>query len=197
MANNIDTECRTHAGDWQLDPVDLSTLQTLTANANATYAANSDLSTKNRITVTNKQYAFAELKQFLSFFIKTLLGNRHVPEEVLTVMGLPSRKRHSRLPLPAPTDAPVISVTRLHDEMRVYASRPKHGHPVGAVKHYGFMLRWKKEDGDYQIAISTRRSHTLRFEQADERKRILLSAAWVNPRLQPGPWSDEIMEIVG
>jgi hypothetical protein len=197
MANNINTECTAHAGNWQLDPADLSALQALTANANTAYAANSNLSTKNRITVAEKQYAFAELKRFLSFFIKTLIGNKHIPDEALTVMELPPRKRHFRLPLPPPTDAPVISVVRLHDEMRVYVSRPKHDHPVGAVKHHGFMLRWKKEDDDYQTVISTRRSHTLCFERADERKRVLLSAAWVNPRLQPGPWSEEIMEIVG
>jgi hypothetical protein len=39
--------------------------------------------------------------------------------------------------------------------------------------------------------------HTLLFEQADEAKRIFLSAAWMNPRLEEGPWSEEFSEIVG
>jgi hypothetical protein len=36
-----------------------------------------------------------------------------------------------------------------------------------------------------------------RREYEDRGKEVFLSAAWVNPRLEPGPWSDEITEIVG
>lgn len=35
------------------------------------------------------------------------------------------------------------------------------------------------------------------LQQADETKRVILSAAWVNPRLQPGPWSNDVTEVIG
>jgi hypothetical protein len=60
------------------------------------------------------------------------------------------------------------------------------------------MLRYKIEgDADYRTVISTRLHHTLFFEQIDEGKRISLSAAWVNPRLEPGPWCEEMAEVIG
>jgi hypothetical protein len=60
------------------------------------------------------------------------------------------------------------------------------------------MLRYKKEgDADYKTVVSTRLHHTLFFERDDEGKRVTLSAAWVNPRLEAGPWSDEISEVIG
>jgi hypothetical protein len=39
--------------------------------------------------------------------------------------------------------------------------------------------------------------HTLFFEPEEEGKRILLKAAWVNHRMEAGPWSNEISEIIG
>jgi hypothetical protein len=33
-------------------------------------------------------------------------------------------------------------------------------------------------------------------DRSDETRRIILSAAWVNPRLQEGPWSDGIAEVI-
>jgi hypothetical protein len=96
----------------------------------------------------------------------------------------------------------VLSVKKQHDEITVYAARPEHDHPtagVGPEHYHGFALRYKVEgEGEVEkTVISTRLHQTLFFERADEGKRITLSAAWVNPRLETGPWSGEITEIIG
>jgi hypothetical protein len=85
--------------------------------------------------------------------------------------------------------------------MKVYVTRSELGHPTQTTKresYAGFKLRWRFEgETAYHTEISTRLYYTLLFEQADETKRIFLSAAWMNPRLEEGPWSEEFSEIVG
>ncbi|MDR2764569.1 MAG: hypothetical protein LBB90_06015 [Tannerella sp.] len=94
-----------------------------------------------------------------------------------------------------------MSVRKHHDEMTVYAARPEQGHPDGSVApvHYhGFTLRYRMEDEkEYRTVVSTRLHHTLFFEREDEGRRVCFTAAWMNPRLEPGPWSGEISEVVG
>jgi hypothetical protein len=147
-----------------------------------------------------KKAAFAEIKHFLSGFINYLEANLSVPGEALAAMGLRPRRHATRLPLPPPDEAPVISVTRHHNEITVSAKRMGYGHPTNGlqVKHYhGFKLRWRFEDETiWRTEISTRQRCTLHFYRRDDIRRIIIAAAWINPRLQPGPWSDEISEII-
>jgi hypothetical protein len=199
--NNINEECHTHQSEWQEDPDDLTTFDGLLANANTAYEANNKPSTKNATTAAMKKAAFGELKQFMGPFINSLIGNHRVPDAALEFMGLRPRHPHFHQPLPRPTDTPVISVKKLHDEITVYAAQPEHDQPTASVApkdHYGFILRYKKEsDADYKTVVSTRLHHTLFFEREDEGKRVFLAAAWVNHRMEEGPWSNEISEIIG
>jgi hypothetical protein len=116
-------------------------------------------------------------------------------------MGLRPRTHHAHQPLPPPQKAPVVTVKKLHDEIIVYVAQPEQDHPTGSlapVEYHAFRLRWKFEgEAQYRFEVSTRLHHTLYFEQTDETKRVLLSAAWVNPRLQPGPFSEEISVVIG
>ncbi|MDR2119915.1 MAG: hypothetical protein LBP64_03450 [Tannerella sp.] len=43
---------------------------------------------------------------------------------------------------------------------------------------------------------STRLHMTLLFDEADEGKHVTFTAAWINPRLQHGPWSDAIKVLI-
>jgi hypothetical protein len=85
--------------------------------------------------------------------------------------------------------------------MTLYASRPEQVHPtatVGPTHYHGFMIRYRIEGSEHwQSEVSTRLHHTLFFDHADRGKGVTFTAAWVNPRLEPGPWSDEITEIIG
>jgi hypothetical protein len=201
LAVLIDTQSAAHSAEWQLDAEQVAMLHTLVTAADTSYVANSELATRNRITSTAKKAAFSELKQFLGIYINALKGNLHVPEEALIFMGLRPRVHHASQPLPPPGEAPTLSVVRRHGAITVYVARSEHSHPTataGPKKYGGFMLRWKFEDeAEYKTVISTRLNHTLSFDKRDESRRIVLCAAWINPRLQPGPWSNEIREIIG
>jgi hypothetical protein len=200
IANSINELSAIHASEWHLDPEQITMLQTLTTNANIAYVANNDLATKNHTTAVAKQFAFGELKRFLGIYISALVGNIHVSDEALAVMKLRPRSHKARRPISAPTVQPVVSITSLHDELTVYVAQP-HIHPTASVApedYHAFALRWKFEgDTEYKTVISTHMHHTLFFDQKDETRRVILSAAFVNPRLQPGPWSNDITEVLG
>lgn len=201
QANTINSQCNQHKTDWKIDDDRLTTFDGLLGVANTAYAANRDKATKNATTSARKKAAFGELKHFLGPFIDYLEVNFSVPDAALDAMGLRSRHHHAHLPLPRPTDEVVLSVRKQHDEMTLYASRVELGHPTAATAlatHHGFMLRYKIEGEEhYRTVISTRLHHTLFFEREDEGKRVYLSAAWVSPRLETGPWSDEFSEVIG
>lgn len=202
MANSILQQC-THAEAvaWKIPDEFIVQLTSLTQHANAAYEDNSDLATKNRTTSTAKKMAFKNLKHFLGSFIKYLQGNLLVPNDALERMGLPSRVHHARRALPRPYEAPVISTTKQRDEITVHVARPAHEqhlHTISKTGYYGFKLRYKK-DGDpaYKEEIVTKLHATIRFQREDDGKKVVIAAAWVNPTMQEGPWSQDVTEIIG
>ena len=200
QAKTINEQCHEHF-EWNIDSQRLTTFDTLLTNANNSYQLNLDKATKNAVTAANKKADFGELKHFLGPFIDYLEVNTAVPDSALQFMGLRSREHHAHHPLPRPTDPPVISVRKLHDEITVYVAQTEHDHPTDTVapkRYHGFILRMRYEnENTYQTVLSTRLHHTLFFERADEGKRIFISAAWINPRLEAGPWCEEISEVIG
>jgi hypothetical protein len=197
----INSQCSEHASAWNLDSTRLSTLQNLTTAAVSAYHANADPATCNLITSTNKKSAFGELKHFLSLFIDYLEGNLSVPDDALAIMSLRPRTHHSIQPLPRPDETPLLKVLKQHDEMTLYVNRSEFGHPVQSAtlkRYHGFKLRWRFEDETaWHVETSTRLHFTLHFDREDETKRVLLSAAWINPRLEEGPWTEDLTEVVG
>ena len=201
FANTIKTQCTAHTAVWGLDTERLSKVSLLIDNATDAYNINSDTATSNRVTTTHKNATFEALKPELRLFADYLLGNPDVPDEALEIMELRTRKHSAHQPLPRPTEAPVVEVVRRHGEMTVFVSIAEHGHPTQSATrsvYHGFKLRWRFEDETmYRIVDSTRLQYTLHFDEADETKRIIMSAAWMNPRLEAGPWSEDISEVVG
>jgi hypothetical protein len=202
QANTIMTICTsTEAADWEIPATFTSQLTTLTTAANTTYAVNSDKATKNLTTSTAKKTAFGELKNFLGTFIKFLQGNLLVPDDALILMGIPSRHHHAHQPIPRPTEAPAVSLVRHHDEVTVYVARPEHDQPTHSLAEAGFagfMVRWRLEGDSQDHTETVERLHlTLHFAREDEGKKLILAAAWVNPRLEPGPFSPDVTEILG
>jgi hypothetical protein len=201
QAKGIAAECNAHKIDWDIDTDRLNGFISLLTNANNAYTANSDRTTKNAITSAIKKAAFGELKHYLGTFVSYLEVNNSVPDAALAAMGLRPRHQPVHLPSPPPAEQPAILIKKQHDEMTVYVSRPRYDQPnstVAPVHACGFMLRYRMEgDAQYQTAISTRLHHTLFFEQSDDGKRVYLAAAWINSRLEPGPWSREISAIIG
>ncbi|MDR0614189.1 MAG: hypothetical protein LBG45_12150 [Dysgonamonadaceae bacterium] len=95
----------------------------------------------------------------------------------------------------------MLKVVKQHDEMTVYVTQTELGHPTQSTKkksYFDFKLRWRFEgETYYRTEVSTRLHITLHFNREDETRRVIIAAAWINPRLQEGPWSADITEIVG
>jgi hypothetical protein len=201
LANTISEQCTQHSTEWKIDAERLTTLNTLNDHASTAYTANADRANRNHITSTKKNKAFAELRNFLSPFVDYLEGNLSISDEALIIMGLRSRRHHSRRPLPPPNEAPVINVVRRHDEITVHAVRAALGHPNAGLKttnFFGFKIRWHfANETQSHTEISTRSKCTIRFDRNDETKRIIIAAAWINPRLEEGPWSEDIEIALG
>jgi hypothetical protein len=199
-ATTINKICRANATAYGLDPTGILTFDTLLSTAKSAYEANIDAATKNATTSVAKKAAFAGLKNFLGMYINALEGNAKVPDSDIALMDLRPRHPQGHHPLPPPADKLVMSLDAQDDELTVYVARPEHDQPTSTVapeRHFGFILRYKMEgDADYKTVVSSRLHHTLYFEHADEGKRLFLSAAWVNRRMEPGPWSKEISQVI-
>jgi hypothetical protein len=200
-ARTIYDSCSQHATEWGLSPLLISQLSAVYSDADTAYQANLNQELKNRSTTSLKNAAFLVLKTFLSTFNKYLESNLDVPNEALIAMGLPSREHHAHLPIPIPTDAPVLSVvTGQHHDVTVYVSTLQHGHPTEFLKdgkYHGFILKYKVEgETEWTQIVSTQLHHVLIFEEELEGKYCVFQAAWVNPRIQNGPWSDQIKELI-
>ncbi|MDR2119284.1 MAG: hypothetical protein LBP64_00210 [Tannerella sp.] len=201
-ASNINLQCTEHQYEWQLSAVTVQKLNTLTENARVAYQANINPELSNRRTTANKKTAFLELRRFLSLFVKVLLANEAVDESNLAAMVLPSRIHHFHDRLPAPTDAPKMTIVAgRHRDVTVYVSVPRFGHPTEHLSrkgYYGFVLRYRKEgETEWHEKHSTRLHTTLMFDSEDAGKRLTLSVAWINPRIQHGPWSHEETVLIG
>ncbi|MDR1384138.1 MAG: hypothetical protein LBJ67_09875 [Planctomycetaceae bacterium] len=200
-AKTIYRDCAENAPAWQLDPIFLNQFGMLLADAETKYNTNSDEELRNRATVKAKNGAFAALKQFLAMYINTLEGNPNIPDEMIESMGLRPRHPHAHEPIPVPTETPVLTaIVGQHHDVTLYVSTLQHGRPTQFLKDgkfAGFLLKYKIDgDTQWESVISTQLHYTLIFTDEDEGKHILLQAAWVNPRMQNGPWSEEVRELI-
>jgi hypothetical protein len=202
QANTIGEQCEKNRENWLLDDDFMQSFTTYLKIANEAYKANSDIALKNSVTAALKKSAFSNLKHNMSTFITYLEINQNVPDMAIEFMGLRPRKRQNYQPLPRPTTIPEISTVKRNDEITIYVSQPEHDQPKSGLapvdQYHGFMIRYRLEgDVSEQIVAVTRLHHTLFFEREDEGKHLTLSVAWINPRLEIGPWSKERTEIIG
>jgi hypothetical protein len=200
-ARNIDEECQSHQDTWQNPSDKLFTLNTLRNTADAAYQENANPEKSNRHTVSVKNDAFGKLRNFIHFFIGILMANDNISDGEIESMGLPPRKHHFNEPLPVPTDAPELKVvTGQHHDIDVYASEPQLGHPTEFLQtkgYHGLLLRYRKDgETEWHEEHTTRLHVTLYFGDEDEAKYLAVAAAWINPRLQHGPWSDEVKVLI-
>jgi hypothetical protein len=200
-ALNLSTQCTAHQTDWHLDAETVATLYTLVERADTSYKASRNKETANHFTTVTKNECFKALKVFLSTFTLALKANLNVPNADLVAMGLPSRERHAYEPLPAPTEAPnIYANVGQHGAVTLFVGVPAHGRPteqVGRKRYHGFVLKHRKEDEtEWHEQYTTRLHVTLSFDHADEGKHLSLMAAWINPRLQHGPWSNELKVLI-
>ncbi|MDR1291487.1 MAG: hypothetical protein LBK06_09830 [Planctomycetaceae bacterium] len=194
-------DCTEEAVAWQLDPVLLQQFIKLTATAESKFNINANKLTKNRVSVTEKNAAFKELKLFLSTFISSLIGNTNISDNKIKEMGLRPRRRSGHLPSSEPDEAPVLRVVvGQNHKLTVYVSSLQLGHPTHSVnpkKYFGFILQYKIDgENQWETVLSTKSRHLLLFSDAERGKYITLKAAWLNSRLQKGTWSENVKELI-
>jgi hypothetical protein len=199
-AQNIVKTATDNATDWGIQSGWLSQLQGFVQAAQNAWDANNNPATKNHASAVAKDAAFARLKRELSLFINFLESNTRVPDEALATMNLRPRHPGVHQPKPPPSEAPVLTViTGQHHDVTAYVSTLQHGHPTEYLSggYHGFLLKYQFEgDAEVHQLVSTRKHRTLVFDEKCEGKYIKLSAAWVNARIEPGPWSEEVRELV-
>jgi hypothetical protein len=186
---------------WKLETDFVGRITSATADAVTTFNANSNPETKNHKTAAAKIAAFRVLRACISEADNVLRGNLLVSDAELTGMGFRSRVNHAREPLPVPDDAPELTVIAgQHHEVTIFASMPLHGRPVGSMRkksYYGLVVRFRVEGREeWREELGTRLKITLEFATEDVGKHVTVLAAWMNPRLQRGPWSDETVVLV-
>jgi hypothetical protein len=200
-ARNINEQCTVRQSEWNLDTNQVQQLNMLNGNADVAYQNNLNPETANRRTAANKRVALAAFKVFLATFANVLVANTAISEADLEAMGLPSREHHFHEPLPPPSDAPEnTAVVGQHHDVTVYVAIPQRGHPSEFLTkkgYHGFVTRYRKSDETEWHEEHTTRLHlTLLFDSEDEGKHLTLKTAWINPRIQHGPWSDEITVLI-
>ena len=193
--------CYSNLEIWKLQPTIVEQFETILEDAEAKYQINANKEARNKISVVDKNTAFAALKSFLSTFINALEGNTFIPDSEIEKTGLRPRHHASHQPVPVPTDAPVLAVlVGQHHDLDTYVSSLQHGQPTQYLKdgkYYGFVLKYRlEEETEWRTVLSTKLHYRLIFTEAEEGKHILLQAAWINSRLQNGPWSEEIRELI-
>jgi hypothetical protein len=195
-AKNINAKSTANQALWNLNDMQVSKLNGLTENAESTWKTNGNPETANRRTSAEKKQAFSELKHFLSRFTDSFYGNDAITDADMEAMGLRPRKMHSTRPKPEPDEAPEVrAMIGQHHEVTVYVSKTQHGEPVRSLntKYYGFIVRYRKDGEEgWQQQMSTRLHTTLHFDPEDRGKQLRFAVAWLNGRLQHGPWSNEI-----
>jgi hypothetical protein len=200
-ANNLCNQCVNRQGEWGLDPMLVIKFSELFGAAFSAYEANRNPETANRLTAANKRVAFAVLKAFLGTYVNVLVANMAISESDLQAMGLPSREHHFHPPVEVPKEAPeTTAIVGQHHDVTLYVAIPQHGHPSEFLKkagYHGFVVRYRKDgETEWHEEHSTRLHLTLLFDSEDEGKHLFLTTAWINPRIQHGPWSDEISVLI-
>ena len=188
------------ASDWGYATKELQEFSALENDAESAYEANINPRTSSRTTSALKKTSFAAYEKFLRGFVKKLEANDKVTEAELLAMGLPSRVHHAHGKLPPPSEVLDLNVTTgKHLEVDVRARIPESGHPTEYLKHHGIagiVIRFRVDGGEWQERYVKRTGERLSFSPEQEGLHVTVSAAWINPSLEPGPFCPEIRVLI-
>ena len=202
-ARNIGERCHENqpATKWNIPSAQLARLIDLVFKAQSAFDANNDRAAKNHQSAAALSGAVKELHDALALFIDNLLANDKVPDTALAEMEIRPRHPGKREPIPAPVDAPAVTLTApARQTVHVYLAEAQEGAPhtyLSTPSHHAAKLRWHFADGEeVHYEEITQKKHILSFAPEASGKTVQVEACWLNPRLQPGPWSAGQSQIV-
>ena len=202
FTRNIHEQIALNLTIWKVDQTLANDFFSKDDAAQAADLINSNSEFSCRHTAKIAQYTMADLKSFMGPFTNALLGNLNIPDEEIEALGLRPRHPGKHEPIPQPREDVMVGlVTGHHHDVDAYFSTLQHGQPTKHItdhrKHHGFILRYKVDgDTEWRFLISIRKHRTLVFNDADEGKYLHAQAAWLNPRLEAGPWSEEVIVLI-
>ena len=200
FARNLLKTCTDNATAWGISNAELQEFKGLLDPAEETVNANKNLQARNKESTARKNAAMRALLVYMRALILLLRANKKVSEADLRAMGLPSRECHYHAPKPAPNEKAVLHARVMRFAIKVSASVPQTGHPSESVTrpgYHGLLVRSRVEGEDWREVYTTRVTATLKFTPEQVGKCVEILAAWINPRLEPGPWGETIRVIVG
>ncbi|MDR1303687.1 MAG: hypothetical protein LBK76_00540 [Verrucomicrobiales bacterium] len=200
---NITERCRENQAPakWNIPGDKLAQLEELVTKAQTAFDHNNDKATKNHQTAAALRGAIKELHDTLVKFIDGLLFNDQVPDTAIAEMNIRPRHPGKHEPLPVPANAPVVTLTApARQTLHVYLADAQEGAPhtyLSTPGYHGAKLRWHFTDGEeVHYEDISKKQHTLTFTPEAVGQTVQLDACWLNPRLQPGPWSDPQTKLI-
>ncbi|MDR1146676.1 MAG: hypothetical protein LBK71_11155, partial [Verrucomicrobiales bacterium] len=186
---------------WNIPGAQLARLEESVTKAQTAFDTNNDKATKNHQTAAALRGAVKELHDALVEFINGLLANDKVPDTALAEMNIRPRHPGKHEPLPPPTDAPVVTLTApARQTLHLYLAEAQAGAPhtyLSTPGHHGAKLRWHFTDGEeVHYEDLSKKQHILSFGPEAVGRTVQVDACWLNPRLQPGPWSDPQTKLI-
>ncbi|MDR2413523.1 MAG: hypothetical protein LBD64_00865 [Odoribacteraceae bacterium] len=192
--------CIENANVWELDEKWLKILSTLVGEAVEAYETNLPWKTRNHETVVAKNEAFEKLRMFLRKSIPVLFANPRISNERLVDMGFRSRERVRPRTLPRPSKSPMLAaVCGKQQVVDIYTSAEPLDRSIRVRENEGYsiIIRYKIEGEVAWHELYSSLLHVqLPFGARDVKKRLTLMVAWVNPRLERGPWSASTTVII-
>jgi hypothetical protein len=193
--------CRDNLALYKIPEKDYEQADVLYEKAKLAYKANSLSDSRNKNTTREKNTAFKELKTYMSWFSKTLETNLSLPNSALIEMGLPSREHTHHGDHPRPKRMPVVSMRREGLETTLDFAQQEHNHPTETIAEefvHGARIEYRFDNETiWQSETVTKKHYTFIFTEGDVGKQVHVRVAWVNPKLEAGPYCREFSFIVG
>jgi hypothetical protein len=185
-----------------LDGKRIAELKVVNDNLESALEDNDAKESKNHFTVVAKNTAVGEVKGILSGFRSYLVGKTDtVTDTALEQLNIPPRHHVKHEPLPPPADAPVVVIHTGHNhDADLYFFDNQAGHPTKYLanpNYYAVKFKYRLVGAtDWELKTITKKHRTLHFGNEAQGKVMEITATWLNPTLEPGPWSDVESAII-
>ena len=203
FTRNIHEKVALNLTVWKIDQTIANRLFTLDDAAQEADIQNSNPEKKCQKTGADLRDAIGALRSFMSEFINLLLGTPTVPDNELDAMGIRPRHPKHHEPISPTMDPLELSVRPvMHGVLDINVSTLQHGHPTEHLtnnrRNFGFIMLYHYEgETKVHVFLSRRKHRTLKIDNPElVGKRVYAVAAWLNPSLDIGPWSEEAVAII-
>ena len=205
---NILETVRPNMTAWEISTTRFKRVENPYLNTVKSYDKNAAKATRGDKSAIDLHDDMKKLRPIVAVFVIFLRGNTNIPDDMLAVMNIPPRLRTYHQAQPAPDDDAVFEVRRVaHLLYQILMQSLAAGHPRQTMtdrrRHYGYRFEYIIIDHaapipdietitNWEFLEFTKLRNNITFPQAAEGKRLIGRAAWINNRLQPGPWSEPV-----